>query len=289
MIREEALEIIFCGASDRQWSSAELVNMLNERGLDFDGGLNAYTLNIALKDSSEINYLRRNIWAQSNTTSSGAAHRIDIRQAVTSLLLQAGKPLSNSEIKDSLRKDRGVSNSFQIFPSGSIISVGIGLWGLIERDLVLNADEQAQLIDDLQEILRNRNNGIHISEIFSCLEGVFEPASRIKNPEILFAIAQRSGLMSKSSGDYLFLSTWGEPRRLNTTQSIIEALKQADSSGLKTSEIIKSASAILGRPVQRDSIYGALSAAGALVNDTTKRWLLPDTKEIEDEDEDEEP
>jgi hypothetical protein len=70
---------------------------------------------------------------------------------------------------------------------------------------------------------------------------------------------------------------------MKKSQAIIEALKQADSTGLKTSEILKSASAILGRPVQRDSIYGALSAAGARVNETTKRWILPDTKETEDE------
>jgi len=283
VIREEALEIIFCGASDRQWSCPELVDILNERGLDFDGRLNIYILNIVLKDSNEINYLGRNIWTQSNSISSGAVRRIDIRQAVTSLLIQAGKPLSNSEIKDTLRNDRGIGYSFQILPSESIINVGVGLWGLIDRDLALNADEQAQLIDVLQKILRDRNNGIHISEIFSCLEGVFEPASRLKSPEVLFAVAQRSGLMGKSSGDYLFLSTWGEPRRLNTTQAIIEALKQADSSGLKSREIIKSASAILGRPIQGDCIYGALYAAGARVNETTKRWILPDIKEIEDE------
>ena len=283
LVREEALEIIFHGASDRQWSSAELVDILNEQGLDFDGSLNAYTLNIAIKDSSEINYLGRNIWAQSSTNSSGAAHRIDIRQAVTSLLMQAGKPMSNSEIKETLRKDRGIGYSFQILPSESIISVGIGLWGLIERDLPLNADEQAQLIDVLQKILRDRNNGIHISEIFPCLEGIFEPASRIKDPEVLFAVAQRSSLMSKSPGDYLFLSEWGEPRRIKKSQAIIEALKRSGSTGLKTSEILKSASAILGRPVERDSVYGTLSAAGARINETTKRWSLFDTYEIEDE------
>ncbi|MGZ8222169.1 MAG: hypothetical protein ACXWT0_11030 [Methylobacter sp.] len=89
--------------------------------------------------------------------------------------------------------------------------------------------------------------------------------------------------MSKSYGDYLYLSEWGEPRRLNSAQAIIEALKKADSTGLRTKEIIQSASAILGRQIQRDCIYGALSAAGARVDESTKRWILPDTKEIEDE------
>jgi len=70
---------------------------------------------------------------------------------------------------------------------------------------------------------------------------------------------------------------------LKTSQAIIEALKQAGSSGLKGSEITKSASAILGRSIRKDCIYFALSAADARFNATTKRWVLPDTKEIEDE------
>lgn len=277
---EEALEVISQGTSDRQWSSAELTDILNERGLDFDGRLNSYTLNIALKGSSEINYLRRNVWVQSATTFSGAAHRIDIRQAVTSLLMQAGKPMSTSEIKESLRKDRGINHSFQIHPSGSIISVGTGLWGLIERDLPLDAAEQVQLIDILQKMLQNRKTGIHISEIIPCLEGIFEPASRIKDPTLIFAIAQRSGVMRKSAGGYLFLPEWGEPRRLNQSQAILEVLRQSGEHGLTANEIVKLASALLGREIPRESRFGYISAAGARFDEEKKRWVI--TSSIDD-------
>ena len=274
LVREEVLEAISHGASDRQWSCAELMDILNERGLDFDGRLNAYTLNISLIGSSEINYLGRYLWAQSGTASSGASHRIDIRQAVTSLLMQAGKPMSTSEIKETLQKDRGISNSFQIFPGESIISVGIGLWGLIERDLPLDAAEQAQLIDALQKMLQNRKTGIHISEILPCLEGVFEPASRIKDPTLIFAVAQRSGLMRKSAGGYLFLPEWGEPRRLNQSQAILEVLRQSGEHGLTANEIVKLASALLGREIPRESRYGHISAAGARFDEEKKRWVI---------------
>lgn len=276
LAREEVLEVISQGISDRQWSSAELIDILNERGLDFDGRLNSYSLNIALKDSSEINYLRRNVWIQSVIASSGASSRIDIRQAVTSLLMQAGKPMSTSEIKEALRKDRGISNSFQIFPGESIISVGTGLWGLIERDLPLDTAEQAQLIDFLQKILRDRNAGIHISEILSCLEDVFEPASRIKDPTLIFAVAQRSGLISKSAGGYLFLPEWGEPRRLNQSQAILEAMSQSGEHGLTANEILKIASALLGREIQRENIYRHLSSV-ARFDEEKKRWVIANT------------
>ncbi|MDP2760310.1 MAG: sigma factor-like helix-turn-helix DNA-binding protein [Sideroxyarcus sp.] len=274
LAREEALDVISQGTSDRQWSSAELMDILNERGLDFDGRLNSYSLNIALKDLSEINYLRRNVWVQSATTARGASHRIDIRHAVTSLLLQAGKPMSTSEIKEALRKDRGINHSFQIFPSESIISVGTGMWGLIERDLALDNDEQAQLIDVLQKMLRDRNAGIHISEIIPCLEGIFEPASRIKDPTLIFAVAKRSGLMRKSVGGYLFLPEWGEPRRLQPSQSILEVLRQSGEHGLTANEIVKLASALLGRKIPRESRYSYISAAGARFDEETKRWVI---------------
>lgn len=273
LARAEALEVISQGVSDRQWSSAELTDILNERGLDFDGRLNSYSLNIALKDLSEINYLRRNVWIQSVTVSSGASSRIDIRQAVTSLLMQAGKPMSTSEIKEALRKDRGINHSFQIHPSGSIISVGTGLWGLIERDLPLDTTEQAQLVDVLQKMLLDRNTGIHISEIILCLEDVFEPASRIKDPTSIFAVAQRSGLMRKSVGGYLFLPEWGEPRRLHQSQAILEALRQSGENGLTANEILKFSSVLLGREIPRESLYGHLSSV-AQFDEEAKRWVI---------------
>lgn len=283
LAREEALDVISQGASDHQWSCAELMDILNERGLDFDGRLNGYTLNISLRDSSEINYLGRNLWVQSGTASSEASHRMYIRQAVTSLLMQAGKPISTSEIKEALRKDRGIGYTFQIVPTGSIISVGTGLWGLIERDLPLDTDELAQLIEVLQKMLRNRNAGIHISEISSCLKGIFEPASRIKDPTLIFAVAQRSGLMRKSVGGYLFLPEWGEPRRLNQSQAILEAMRQSGDHGLTANEILKRASVLLGREIPRANLNGHLSSV-ARFEEETKRWVIASAvDELDDE------
>lgn len=275
LVREEVLEVISHGVSDRQWSCAELMDILNERGLDFDGRLNRHIINIILLDSIEVSYLGRYLWAQSGTTPSGTSHRMNIRQAVTSLLMQVGKPMSTSEIKEALRKDRGLGHTFQIVQSGSIICVGTGLWGLIERDLPLDTAEQTRLIDVLQEMLQDRKIGIHTSEISSCLEGIFEPAARIKDPTLIFAVAQRSGLMRKSVGGYLFLPEWGEPRRLNQSQAILEAMKQSGDHGLTSNEILKIASTILGREIPRENLRGHLSS-GARFDEEKKRWVIAD-------------
>jgi hypothetical protein len=273
LVREEALDEISKGTSGRQWSCTELVNILNDRGFDFNGRLNIYILNIILMGSSQVKYLGRFMYQSSNVFAEGE-RRIDIRQAVTSLLVQAGKPMSNSEIKEALKKDRGVNRSFQIFPSGSIISVGKGIWGLIERDLALNADEQAQLIDVLEKMLQDRNSGIHISEIASCLEGVFEPASRITDSVGIFAVAQRSPNIRKSSGEYLFLSEWGEPRRMSKAQAVLEVLRQSGNYGLTANEIVKAASGLLGREIPRETMYVDIAAAGAKFDEDKKRWVI---------------
>ncbi|HUW29622.1 MAG TPA: DNA-directed RNA polymerase subunit alpha C-terminal domain-containing protein [Sulfuriferula sp.] len=283
LVREETQEIIAQGTSGRQWTCAELVNVLSEQGLDLDGRLNHFVLNIALRDSRELAYLGRFVWTLSTNASLGTAHRINMRQAVTSLLMQAGGPMTTSEIKEALMHDRGLGDTFQLHPGGSLIRVNSSQWGLIERDFPLDSREQAQLIEVLQSLLREQNKGIHVSEIAACLDGIFEPISRIKYPTAILALAQRSGRLRVSVGEYLFLPEWGEPRRIQKSQAVIEALKQADSAGLRASEIVNSASAILGRPVERDGIYATLYDAGARFDETTQRWRLPNTKESEDE------
>lgn len=283
MVCEEVLGGIISDPSYRQWSCAELIVVLNERDLGFEGRLNNYTLNIALRDSSEIMYLGRFLWSQSAIASSRTSPRIDIRQAVASLLIRAGRPLSRAEIKNELQRDRGINHTFQIHPGGSIISVGEGLWGLIERDLPLNITDQTRLIAILQKMLRDKNSGIHVSEIMPCLEAVFEPAASIKDPTIVFAVAQRSGLMRKSTGGYLYLAEWGEPRRLNPPQAILEAFRRASVHGLTLNEILKSTSTILGHEITRMSLYSYLSSI-ARFDEVKKLWVISDSvDELDDE------
>lgn len=270
----EVLNIISNGSSDRQWSCDELVDQLNDRDIDFDGRLNKYSLNIALMESSELESVGRLIWTHSTASSGENLKRIDISQAVRALLEKTGRPMSNAEIKTEIKKERGVSRSFQIFPNEFIIAISTGVWGLVDRDLTLNPDEQNQLRVAVEEILRNRNSGIHVSEITAALNYTFEPASRIKDPVGIFAIAQRSNLIKKAPGDYLYLSEWGEPRRKRKSQVVLEVLTEAGSYGISAGEIVKKVSAILGRVIPQETIYVDINAAGARFDQELKRWVL---------------
>jgi hypothetical protein len=282
-VREITSEIIFQGPDSRQWSCAELVDLLSQQGLDFDGRLTHYVLDAILQGSSELHKLGRFMWARSSSTENGAKYRIDMRQATLSLLIQAGKPLTTSEIKETLQKDRGINHTFQIHPNGSLIRVAPGQWGLVERDLPLDKYEQAKLVEEIHNLLRRRGKGIHISEISKCLGEIYPPASRINYPEAIFSLAQRSSDFRVSQGEYLFLSEWEGPRRLSTHQAIIESLRQAGAKGLRTREIIANASERLGRQLERDAIYGALRATGVQRNESEQRWVLQDMEKFEDE------
>lgn len=283
LVREETQEIIAQGTSGRQWTCAELVDVLSEQGLDFDGRLNRFILNIALHDLPGLTYLGRLVWAQSTEAPLGTAHRINMRQAVISLLMQAGRPMTIPEIKEALQRDRGLSDFFQLHPGGSLIRVSSSQWGLIERDFPIDSYEQAHLIELLKNLLLEKNMGIHVSELSTCLDGIFEPIARIKYPTAILALAQRSDRLRVSVGEYLYLPEWGEPRRMQKSQAIFEAIKQAGAVGLSAREIVNSASTILGRPVERDAIYGTLSAVGARFDESVQRWVLQDEKECEDE------
>ena len=273
-VLNEVLSIMSNGSIDRQWSCDELVDELNVRDIDFDGRLNKYSLNIALMDSAEIKSVGRLVWTQSKVPLGESLKRIDISQAVRALLEKTGRPMSTSEIKTELKRDRGVSHNFQVFPNEYIIAISTGVWGLIDRDLSLNREEQDQLRVAVAEVLRNRNFGIHVSEIAAALEPYFELASRIKDPVGIFAIAQRSELISKSPGDYLYLTEWGGPRRKKRSQVILELLTEAGRWGIEADELVRKASQVLGREIPKNSIYADINVAGGIFNQEAKRWIL---------------
>jgi hypothetical protein len=262
LVREEIIDEICSGVITRQWSNTELMDVLHSRGIDFGDKLNIHILNVVLMGVNEITYLGRGVY-QSSEVALNRPRRIDIRQAVISLLIQAGRPMTNKEIKDSLKQDRGISDNFQIQPTGPLINVGAGLWGLIERDMPINTEQQEELRLIIRQILLDRKTGIHITEIENCLKNVYEPALLITDPAGLFAIALRSSEFRKSPEDYLYLSDWGEPRRIGKYQALQDVLNSAGKTGLTINEILKRANNIVGREITRNGLSRVLNELGA--------------------------
>lgn len=274
VIRDKCENIIQRSDPSRQWSCAELLSILQEEDIDFEEKVNIYIVNMALIRSSELSNLRRMVWTASSNQNLNANHRIDLAQAVETFLKDSGKPMSTSEIKHFIKRERGLGDTFQIHQTQSIIRLGEGIWGLIDRDLPITVSEQATLVKDIEDYLRNSERGIHITEISEILSEINNSSKTIKDPTIFFALAQRSGQMRISTGKYLFLTEWGDARRLTTSEAIRRAVLKLHPNGMKVGEIAQEATKLLGREVKTDHIYPKLSELGVNFNEQAAMWYL---------------
>jgi len=277
LVVAETEDLIESGKAERQWHCNEICDALAERGIDFEGRLNPYVVNIALQRSKSLAYLGRLMWTAAAGRKLTSVHRIDVHQAIVSLLRDEGRPMNYLQIREKLAKERGLSDYFQIFPRDPLIHLGRGIWGLLDRDLLLTETEQEAVFDEIAEVLRQRQSGLHVTEIVGSLTKNRELAERIDGT-MLMALAQRSGRMRVSYGQYLYLPKWGEPRRMQLADAVKTALKKSPN-GLRAQELVEVASVLIGRPINRDAIYGPLSTIGAEWTEKTGRWSLADATE----------
>lgn len=214
---EAEVEDIAAGADPaKQWHTSELLDELLERGFDFDGKLTKYIINVALHKSESFVNMRRMVWGCKENWQASAASRLDMRQAVMALLEDAGHPLSTLEIRQRLEGGRGLNNHFQIHPLGNLIRLGTGLWGLADRDIKVT-DPDA-LLDRLAQHLEVTQEGIHSSEVALFLGGVSEEGAIA-----LLGLVKSKG-MRRDKGQYVFLSTWKDSRRVWPGEAVEKAL-----------------------------------------------------------------
>ncbi len=283
ILRQEAEEIILSGASGRQWSCFELIEKLGGRDLDFENRINQYVLHIALQSSSVLSNLGRLVWTQSGKLPSGTQDRIDITQAILSVLQSAGRPMTRVEIRAALLRDRGLSGYFQIQPRGSLVRIGAGCWGILERDIPLSQTEMRNVSIGAAILLESDQCGIHLTEIKERLCNIAPEILRVEDPYAIFSVLLIDPKFKISLSGYIFLALWEEPRRLSQGDAVVAALRQVKEYGIKASDLSRMASEILGRPVERESVYTAMVASGAKSNEETGRWALHEEDESEAE------
>lgn len=216
LIGAEVEDIVAGGEPTKQWHTSELLDELLERGLDFEGELTKYIVNIALSDSKMLSNMRRMVWGYKSAWQPGASSRLDMRQAIMALLETSGGPLSTLEIRDLLKSDRGVNSHFQIHPTGNLVRVGPGLWGLSERDIKVRDPDL--LLEKLASRLRATQEGIHSSEVACLLGDVCE-----KDIQALLGLLHLKG-MRRDRWQYIYLSTWESARRVTPSQAVEQAL-----------------------------------------------------------------
>lgn len=277
---EAEVEDIAAGADpSKQWHTSELLDELLERGFDFDGQLNKYIVNIALRNSKTFANMRRMVWGYKENWQASAASRLDMRQAVMALLEEAGHPLNTLELRERLEGDRGLNNHFQIHPQGNLIRLGTGLWGLANRDI--KVDDPDALLGRLAIHLQTTQEGVHASEVSSVLGDIRE-----EDALALLGLVKQKG-MRRDRAQYVYLCSWEDSRRTWPVKAVEQTL-DAHPEGITIEQVRLEVCRITKRELNGPYIGQLLyHTEGSSYNSDTETWSREQLGP-EDVDEDEE-
>lgn len=276
VLREEAEAVVLSGPAGRQWTSLEILSQIDGQTIEFLERVNQFVVQIALRESTRLSDLGRFIWQASSNNGGGTANRIDLTQAVLSVLQSAGGPLTREEIRDRLLEHRGLSGYFQLHPRGSLAKVSADRWGILERDIPFSAQEREIICNSAEEVFVCRQSGIHFSELNSLRSGLFtfsEPCKE-EDPHLLQAVLLADPRFKASGTGYLYLARWEGPRRLSQSDAVIQVLREANGLGLHSNEIARRASTILGRTMERECIYAAIATVGGKFDEASSTWKI---------------
>lgn len=280
LIRSEVDEILSNGDPRKQWHTNELFEELLADGVDFDGRLTKYLLNHALKKSPGLAYLGRMIWGREQNWTRKTASRLDIRQAVLSLVEAAGRPLSTDEIRERMRTDRGVNEFFQIFPHGNLVRVGPRRWGLYPRDI--DREKFDALSAKLAQALEVAGKGLHLSEIPMAI-GMHSSADEDEIRTIV-SLSNRMGV-KLDRGQYAYLEKWGASHRISVTDAMHSVVNEMTDKSISLEAIQERVCKLTQRPITKSTISSALQSTDLEWNPATGLWSAKSNKSEDQEDE----
>lgn len=259
-LADQAEAIISDGPPDRQWHTTELLITLIEAGSPPAVVADKYVLDVALHRSGALKSLGRMVWMQRLPNVSSQA-RIDIRQAIVTIVRQAGRPLKATEIRLRLVAVRGSNEHVQISTYPPLIRVGPSLWGLLERDVALIPGEQIEFANRLAALLSRRGVGLHASEIWNELPPLGELST-----EAALSLASLDDRIRISVGQYIYLEEWGEPRR-ETVSVAVKAVLHGLDAPAPFHAIVTLVQERIGRTCEHSAVSGSLQALGAKLDE----------------------
>ena len=127
---------------------------------------------------------------------------------------------------------------------------------------------QPALFNDLEAFLTINATGVHISEIESVN---FGRVSGIPG-NVIFALAGSDSRFHVGTGQYLYLSEWGGPRRVTLTEAIRGVLEE-HVRPLNLDEIVSFVSKSLDHKLDRTAVSARLQSLDAVFNTEDRTWL----------------
>lgn len=269
------------GPKGRQWHSTELLFDLQEQE-PLARVLNHYELGALLKLYSSLLYAGRHVWTNQSHGRGGIHTRIDIRNAIEAALEEEGQPLTALQIHTRISTIRGLGNTFQVHPRGRLIRVGPSMWGLLDRDVSIPASELSSSLDRVELKLAERQRAIHVSELLAELG---RPDQDMDLAWQILGAAQVDSRFRAFASDYLGLAGWAETRRVAVHEAIAAAfpILRVGATLDQVHQIVEKG---LERSTSLDVVRAALRDVGAIYDRLSGLWVLPESKDLDDEDDD---
>lgn len=266
-------DIVADSPSKTRWHTIEILEGL----LEIDGvesfNLNKYLLNIALHSCSSLKHVKRMYWRSSDS------ERIDSKSVsdenrIIAILRESGCPLATIDIKAKLRETSGVNEYFQILPTRNLIQVGRRMWGLNDRDVPVPLSEQQDLLNRLASVLAKKQSGLHISEVTAAVDSREFPA------EGLFSLAMLDDRFNTAIGRYVYLASWGEPRRESLQEAVKSVLNGKQAMTIR--ELLSAVEERLDRSIMIERLRSTLHALDAQYDKSTGTWSYPEFNQVDE-------
>ena len=260
-IRTVVSKMMYEGPLAKQWHVTELLSNLKDRFPALPEDLDLYILNIILEDCDELTYLNKNVWARADSKQK-PTDRVDMADAFTKILEDAGKPLKGKEMKARLEAIRGVHEALQLQPTDRMLQVGPDTWGLYERDINIDSESITQYLNVLHSYLKNEQKGIHVTEVNDFLEKV-NLGLELPESYTLLSLAQQDERFYLGRSMFLGLAEWGEDTRRYTNAQAVRKILDEMTKPMSIMEINAKVHSLTG-------IDTATTVTGILINEGAK-------------------
>jgi hypothetical protein len=262
----------------KQWHCSELIDLIKDEHFDIIESIDSYLLNIILEQSKNLTGLGRRIWISKRISNRTFKRRIDLKQAFEMILEEYGEPLKTEELKELLSDSRGIQPGLQIHSSKRMIKLEPGLWGLIDRDVYLNNDQIAFILDKLYSNLKSVRKAIHVTELDSFLKnnGIDFPENA--HPYLIMSLSTLDERFKTTIGGFLALKTWDDIGRLTISEAI-QRIVNTMNSAMSLEQIIQRTRDLTEREVDRYAISRSLVSLNVKFNNDRSLWFPPEKDE----------
>lgn len=254
--------IVSLGPPGKQWHCNELAQQLAQRLPRSAPKIDAYVVNVLLTRSGTLAYLGRLVWALNARRKLSTEDRFEVAMVVENVLERAGRPLTRAELRDAVRRVRGLNATFLPQPGGNVARLGRGQWGLIYRDFFVRGAEARRVLDKLEMVLQQKGSALHVSELSKALKlaGIRLPARAGLADEVL-GLAQLDARFRVGRGSLIGLAEWREMGRLSLRQAVAQAISEI-STTVTAKALERRVSELTARPIARGALSPYLAAAG---------------------------